>query len=646
MDIRFPRLLAAACLAFTALHGARAGAASSALRFDGQDDWVDVGPFGHVLGEFTIEAWVRKWRETDYYFDTIVSTDQFRFQIERDEHLEFWYRGRGESFDGRTVPTDNEWHHVAVTWAGGDLVFYLDGLTNRALQGSNEEMVISELRIGHDGLSRLGSDDAFDGDLDEVRFWNRARTPGEIQAFMSQRLSGSEAGLIGYWRLDEAGGQHASDSSPSGAHGTLGSSPDADARDPQWIPSDVRNNVQVDPGCGYAPLEVQFSLAVSSELESVEWDFGDGETSLELSPVHIYAAAGVYRPRVAFRTLSGEEGSREAGTVEVQDDPPRAAFNIDAPRGLLPVEVRFQDTSAGGVERRIWDFGDGTTSSEANPVHTYTSTGTFRVVLTTLGACPSAPQGVSSAEQDLVAKDFTGVELIYRKPDSVIVLLTTETALRGGELGLAYDSSILEVRSIRPGSGFPETAQSFQTEPENRCGASLGGGIGLGWFSPPGSYLGRGRYELLEIRFRRRPGVEPGACSPLRFVRCLGVPEAPLQNAVTDIDLRTLDLETFDAEICVLPDLAYVRGDANGDARNDISDPIAILGCLFLGESCSTCSEASDANDDGAVQISDPIYLLNWRFGSGVSPPSPFPDCGTDPTGDELECRRFDACAE
>jgi hypothetical protein len=158
--------------------------------------------------------------------------------------------------------------------------------------------------------------------------------------------------------------------------------------------------------------------------------------------------------------------------------------------------------------------------------------------------------------------------------------------------------------------------------------------------------LPRGRHEIFEIRFRRLSGVEPDTCSPLRFVRCLGVPDAPIQNVVTDAGRQTMDLETFDAEICVGPDLAYVRGDANGDGRKDISDPITILGCLFLGEACSTCGEAADANDDGAVQISDPIYLLNWRFGAGPGPRAPFPDCGRDPTEDELECREFDVCEE
>jgi hypothetical protein len=69
----------------------------------------------------------------------------------------------------------------------------------------------------------------------------------------------------------------------------------------------------------------------------------------------------------------------------------------------------------------------------------------------------------------------------------------------------------------------------------------------------------------------------------------------------------------------------------------DISDAVVILTCLFLDVACRECQDASDANDDGAVDMSDATYLVNWRFGSRVAPPPPFPACGADPTADDLE---------
>ena len=68
----------------------------------------------------------------------------------------------------------------------------------------------------------------------------------------------------------------------------------------------------------------------------------------------------------------------------------------------------------------------------------------------------------------------------------------------------------------------------------------------------------------------------------------------------------------------------WVRGDSNGDAALDISDPILMLGRLFLGGMTrETCSSALDVNADEAFDISDPIILLRFLFQGDVilSPP-------------------------
>jgi Zn-dependent metalloprotease len=90
---------------------------------------------------------------------------------------------------------------------------------------------------------------------------------------------------------------------------------------------------------------------------------------------------------------------------------------------------------------------------------------------------------------------------------------------------------------------------------------------------------------------------------------------------------------------------SFVRGDANIDGNVDISDATTILGCLFLGDSCPDgCLKVADTNDDGGVDIADPIQLLNFLFLGGQSPALPFPDCGDDPTRDELSCREYPHC--
>ncbi len=89
----------------------------------------------------------------------------------------------------------------------------------------------------------------------------------------------------------------------------------------------------------------------------------------------------------------------------------------------------------------------------------------------------------------------------------------------------------------------------------------------------------------------------------------------------------------------------FRRGDANDDGRIDLSDPVTILGCKFLGEPCPGCRDAMDANDDGMVNVSDPIALLSHLFLGAPPPPAPGPTvCGDDPTPDELPECRYHGC--
>jgi hypothetical protein len=87
----------------------------------------------------------------------------------------------------------------------------------------------------------------------------------------------------------------------------------------------------------------------------------------------------------------------------------------------------------------------------------------------------------------------------------------------------------------------------------------------------------------------------------------------------------------------------FIRCDTNRDGACDIADAISLLGYLFLGLTCS-CLDACDCNDDGSVDIGDAIYKLALLFGGGPLPPSPYPECGPDPTADGLGCAQFDFC--
>ncbi len=90
---------------------------------------------------------------------------------------------------------------------------------------------------------------------------------------------------------------------------------------------------------------------------------------------------------------------------------------------------------------------------------------------------------------------------------------------------------------------------------------------------------------------------------------------------------------------------SFIRGDADGSGRLEITDGIRVLGYLFLGSPASLdCEEAADVDASGAIDISDAAYLLNFLFGGGAAPGAPFPDCGPSPAPGGLGCAAYPEC--
>lgn len=94
----------------------------------------------------------------------------------------------------------------------------------------------------------------------------------------------------------------------------------------------------------------------------------------------------------------------------------------------------------------------------------------------------------------------------------------------------------------------------------------------------------------------------------------------------------------------LVPGSTFQRGDATGDGATNISDPLAVLDYLFTGERAMACVDAADANDDGQLNMSDPISILSFLFLGEKEIPKPHPDCGADPTEDDLGCEAYRGC--
>ncbi|MBN1421843.1 MAG: hypothetical protein JXP34_23920 [Planctomycetes bacterium] len=118
------------------------------------------------------------------------------------------------------------------------------------------------------------------------------------------------------------------------------------------------------------------------------------------------------------------------------------------------------------------------------------------------------------------------------------------------------------------------------------------------------------------------------------FTDELGDP--PISNVFV-IDSQSIRPRTVDGVLTVLHELLFVRGDANGDGRVNIADPVAIVYRVFRGTPL-WCEDAGDTDDNGRLLVNDPVYLLQYLFLQGPLPPAPFPTEGRDPTADSLDC--------
>ncbi|WP_258103563.1 PKD domain-containing protein [Marinoscillum sp. MHG1-6] len=120
--------------------------------------------------------------------------------------------------------------------------------------------------------------------------------------------------------------------------------------------------------------EVQFLNGTSIPSGSVSylWDFGDGSSAREESPLHAYVTSGNY-PVSLTRTSDKGCVNMVNGLNVVVNDYPVAGFEVS--NVCEGQDVQFNNTSyvpgSGSNVTYLWGFGDGTTSSEINPVHFY-----------------------------------------------------------------------------------------------------------------------------------------------------------------------------------------------------------------------------------------------------------------------------------
>ncbi len=170
--------------------------------------------------------------------------------------------------------------------------------------------------------------------------------------------------------------------------------------------------------------EVTFTPSVSDEDTpfTYAWDFGDGTTSESETPKHSFAEKKTYT--ITLTVTDSRGGSTTVTkTLTIGNEPPVAAFTYSPTSPAVGEAVQFTDKSTdsdGTVQGWEWDFGDGTTSDQQNPTHTYSAAGTYTV---TLVVTDDKGGQSSAATQDITVAGPTSI-VVYAYPNPAVTTAT------------------------------------------------------------------------------------------------------------------------------------------------------------------------------------------------------------------------------
>ena len=184
----------------------------------GGADYLDVGADTslELAGEYTLEAWIRPTggginpgnagslisREGEYLIAWWPTDTMVRYAVGNHTTNPFQWRDTGY-----TTPV-GVWRHLALTSSAtdGTIRLYADGVevyTENVAGAMSDFSASDNTRFGE----RQDVAESFDGDMDEIRIWNVARSAGEIRSTYLRTLSADEAaaatGLVGYWNFDD-----------------------------------------------------------------------------------------------------------------------------------------------------------------------------------------------------------------------------------------------------------------------------------------------------------------------------------------------------------------------------------------------------------------------------------------------------------
>jgi CubicO group peptidase (beta-lactamase class C family) len=389
------------------------------LIFDGQNDVATIANSATLspTAQITVEAWVfpgsipatknqaRVVSKTGSYEITLSTGDTgCGFGTTGTVQWRATIAGSDARVCGGTLIT-SDWQHVAGTYDGTRFKLYVNG-----------ELVANVARTGAIAVNtnpvRFGNTAALDrplsGGLNEVRIWRRALTQAQLQAGIETTLTGNEADLVAYHRIDETG-QTLLDSSPNGNNGVLGTSANADPSDPR------RSNVQANaaPTVNAGPDQtiqlpnntVQLSATVQDDGNpfgsiTLQWEKWDGPGTVTFSNPNSFQTSATFSTAGTYvLQLVASDGALTGGDmVQVQVLNPQSVTSLEVKPRFITLGRQETQQFYAKVTPQVpvsWSATGGTISNTG--VYTApTTAGTYTIRATAGGVTKVATVDVTS----------------------------------------------------------------------------------------------------------------------------------------------------------------------------------------------------------------------------------------------------------
>ena len=150
-----------------------------------------------------------------------------------------------------------------------------------------------------------------------------------------------------------------------------------------WVLSQPVANFSVNVVSGCSPILVNFSDQSTGDPTEWKWDLGNGTFSNLQNPSATYFTPGFYTVKLLVKAGSKQDSLVKINLIHVFKQPV-VSFSTVSSSGCNPFTAVFTDESnsnGGTITTRLWDFGDGVLSSEAQPSHTFTYIGNYNVTL-------------------------------------------------------------------------------------------------------------------------------------------------------------------------------------------------------------------------------------------------------------------------